>query len=422
MEQEKNLLFLIDEIIKLREFWNANYYARCMKKAPHGGVMRICTPNGFLKYYPFQAWSFIAHTNDKIPYFLINLVDKATTIYQECDLLDIEELMQFCFSGDNWYLGYRLLQTKPEYYDLNNKHSGPLLWSVLTRRERISDYFDIEPRIAAYGLILILIQEKAVIIPDVETIAAHEVLHNPHNKYGLTETDHIEFLRQGFKFQDKYYLYNLFVDTTIGSPTAHMPITFEIITKCIKDVHLFMRCDEQLAVPIPCLFSTDTVDFQKYHGITLVFANIEAIIHKEIVVHIHPELLHKIVIIIKPDSDLNGQFYHVEIEELWNPDKITDEAIMATFIHAKYYPMKKGFSHIDYSINQYDRNTYSAKYAEATNITHIPIDKYGMFHYKVWCVEANHIEVDIWSKLVCATLDEPFREIFLEAFKSESVE
>ena len=34
---KKDLSYLI-EVVKLDSFWNANYYLRSMKKAPHGGI------------------------------------------------------------------------------------------------------------------------------------------------------------------------------------------------------------------------------------------------------------------------------------------------------------------------------------------------------------------------------------------------
>lgn len=418
----KDLFYLIEKVIELPEFWTASYYARCMKKSPHGGVMRIYIPNGYLKYYPFQAWTFVSNNPEEIPYFMIALVDIATTFFAECDQLDIEDLMQFCFSGDNWYLGFRLLHIKPECVELDDQLEGPLLWYVLERKERLSDYYYIEPRYAVYGLILTLLEGNALPIPDVQTIVEHESLLIPHNKYGLTEIREVEFRRQGFVFDKKYFLYNIFIDPTIGSPNARFPLTFEVITKEIEGYRLFMRCDNNLSVPVQHIYSTATVDFQKYHGITISFANIESVLHKEIIVHIHPDLLHKIVVIIKPDYESNEQFFHVEVEELWNPCNISDDTVNATFLHAKFFPTKKAFTHIDFSVNQYDISTYSEKYAESVNATHVPIDKYGTFHYKVWCVEAPQINIETWSKLVCATLDEPFREIFLETFTYATTE
>ena len=69
-------------------------------------------------------------------------------------------------------------------------------------------------------------------------------------------------------------------------------------------------------------------------------------------------------------------------------------------------------------MNKYEADTYIAKYHGAVNQTKIPIDKYGDVHYKVWCVEAPKITIDTWSKLISATLDEPFRAIFYETFKA----
>ena len=148
-------------------------------------------------------------------------------------------------------------------------------------------------------------------------------------------------------------------------------------------------------------------------------SDIDSIIKKQTIVHIHSELLHKIVVIVKPDKENGEGFFHVEIEELWNPSSVKDEYIMAVFLHAKYFPSKRGFTHIDYTINQYDFDTYVAKYLESVNSTMVPIDKYCDVHYKVWCVEADWIAVQTWSHLVYATLDEPFRELFLETYRTE---
>ena len=213
-----------------------------------------------------------------------------------------------------------------------------------------------------------------------------------------------------------YYLYNLFIDTTISSPMDTMPYIFRIISDEIDDINLYLRCDEILATPFSKKFSTATVDSQRYYGINIDFADIDKILNKEIIVHIHPELLHKILIIIKPDIENAERFYHIEVEELWNTDKITDEYILANFIHAKYFSARKAFTHIDFTVNQYNIETYRQKYIGAVNNTGVPIDKYCDIHYKVWCVEAENISITTWSKMICATLDEPFRDIFLEAF------
>ena len=415
---KRDLLYLMDSIVQSQEFWTVNYYLRSMKKAPHGDVVTVSYPNIFLKYYSFQPRTPICHVPEEIPIFMQEIVEYALTVFYECDSVDYEELLQYCFAEDNWYLGFRLLHVKPEYEETNAQQHGLLLWSILGSRKRITDYFDIEPKYALYALILVLVAEKAVHICNVEEIERHEKLRDPHNKYGLSalSDSDVKFLRQGFQVGDIYYLYNIFLDPTIASTSDGMPYTFRIISNEIAEKTLFMRCDENLAVPAEKMLSTATYDLQKFHGITISFANIESILSKEIVVHIHPALAHKLVMVIKPDKEFGNTFYHIEIEQLWAPDTISDEFVMATFVHAKYFPHKHAFTHMDFSINQYEKDIYIAKYTEAVNNTGVPVDKYGDIHYKIWCVEADTIKVETWSKLVSVTLDAPFREIFTEMF------
>ena len=416
MEGKRDLFYLIDKIIQSNEFWKINYYLRSMKKAPHGGVTHVFHPNLYLRHYYFQPHTFVVHEPENIPYFMKEIVEYALSIFRECNDIDYEDLLQYCFSGNNWYTGYRLLHTKSEYEELNNELHGTLLWGVLENHKRLTDYFYIDTQYAMYALVLCLVAEKAITIKNVSEIQEHERLREPHNKYGLTKLDNIEFLRQGFRVDDTYYQYNIFIDPTIASQTDTMPYTFRIIADEIPIKELFMRCDENLSIPYTKMLSTATVDFQKFHGITVDFAHIDALLNKEVIVHIHPALAHKIIMIIKPDKEDGIPFYHIEVEELWCPDTIKDDVVLATFIHAKFFPHKQAFTHIDFSINQYNTDVYIAKYAEAVNETGIPIDKYGDIHYKIWCVEADFIKSETWSKLVCATLDEPFREIFLEMF------
>lgn len=416
MESIKDLSYLIESIASLEEFWIANYYIRSMKKAPHGGVMHIRQPNCFLLHYPFMVWSFVSESGDTIPFFMQSLVQKAVGIYHSCDQIDLEELLQFCFNDDqSWYTGYRLLKAKPDKKAFVDSHPEIILFGAGDAK-CISDYYDISPQIVIYGLILKLIQDKYIVIPSTGIITKHECLREPYNKYGLTKIANAMFLREGFVLENYYYIYNIFLDTSIGNPSAKMPITLELIDE-IKNKEFYMRCDNNLSVPFDKMFSTATVDFQVFHGITLDFCSIEAILSKEIIVHIDPESYNKILVVVKRDHEGDNAFYHIEVEELWEPSRITDSIIMATFIHAKYFPSKAAFTHIDYSVNEYSADIYRAKYTEAVNDTHIPVDKYCDLHYKIWCVEADSISVKTWSHLVCATLDEPFREIFLETFR-----
>ncbi len=416
MDDNKDLSYLIDRIVSSDLFREVNYYFRSMKKQPHGGVARIFHPNVYLKYYTADTFRLFTHEPYNIPYFLTALVEEAYHEYLMSEV-DIEELCWLCFDDDNfWYVGFRLLIPKQEFEEINK--NVPLIWSVISSKSRFQDYFELDNKLLIYALVCYLIKSKMIEIKGIEEIRRYEVLRTPHNKYGLSLVNDAKFLRQGFILDDRYYLYNIFFDTTIGAAIDDVPYTIKIINAEIPKAELYFRCDEKVAVPADKMISTATMDFQKYRGITVDFGDIEKLINKkEIIVHYDPKYLDKVVMIIKPDRDPDGRsFYHIEVEELWNPEKVKDKFVLTNYVHAKYYPDKRIFNHIDFSVNQYSKVIFEDKYRDAMTDTDVPIDRYGDEHYKIWCVESESIEISTWSKLVCATLDEPFRELFIEMF------
>jgi hypothetical protein len=413
---KKDLTYLIDKIVSSDLFWEANYYFRSMKKQPHGGVARIFYPNTYLKHYPTDAFRLFIHKSNEVPYFLSKLIEETYQEYLLCEV-DVEELCWLCFDDDKfWYAGFRLLKPKKEFEELNKK--APILWTVISSKLRFQDYFELDYKLLVYALVCYLIGNKMIEIDGIEEIRKHEVLRTPKNKYGLSLVNEAEFSRQGFVIDESYYLYNIFFDTAIGAATDDVPYTVKIINEEIQNRELFFRSDEKLAVPADKMISTATMDFQKYRGISVDFGDIEKLVNKkEIIVHYDPKYLAKVVMIIKPDRDQESSlFYHIEVEELWNPEKIKDRFVITNYLHAQYYPSKKAFNHIDFSVNQYSKEIFEKKFKDAVMDTEVPIDKYGEEHYKIWCVESNAIEISTWSKLVCATLDEPFRDLFIEMF------
>lgn len=416
MCKKRDLTYLIDKVVDSDLFWETNYYYRSMKKQPHGGVAHIIYPNMYLKHYSAETFRIFAQEPEKIPYFLIELVEMTYQEYLKCEI-DIEELCWLCFDDDDfWYVGLRLLRPKKEYEEVNK--GDPILWSVISSKLRFQDYFEFDYKLLVYALVCYLIKSKMIEIDGITEIYGHEVLRNPHNKYGLSLVNEATFLRQGFIVDGVYYLYNIFFDTTIGDITDNVPFTIKIIDNEIYNKNLFLRCDNKLAVPEDKMINIATMDSQKYRGILVDFEDIEKLVIKnEIIVHYDPNLLDKVVMIIKPDRDRDGcRFYHIEVEELWSLERIRDNFIITNYVHAQYYPGKKAFNHIDFSVNQYSKEIFEEKFRDAVTDTKVPIDKYGDEHYKIWCVESDEIEISTWSKLVYTTLDEPFRELFLEMF------
>lgn len=388
---------------------------RCLKRQPHGGVERIFCPNYFLKYGPTDTLSLFRNHDIKIPAFFNRLVNDELHLWNECHI-DIENLLYFCFDDDNfWYVGHRILKQKPE-----KKMEEPLIWYVIEHKLRFQDYFDLDNiEEILYAFAAYLIHKKRSELISVENIQAHENLKGGHNKYGLNEIYNAKFSRQGFTIDNQYFLYNLFLDTSIGSALSDVPLTIEIL-QSISNAKIFMRCDNNLAVTNGTQVSTATVDAQKFRGINIALADIETLVcKKELVVHYDPETLNKLLVVIKRDIEPDGKTcFHIEVEELWDPEKVCDDVVAVNYLHAKYIPCKGGFNHIDFSVNQYSSVTFRLKYSDAVNKNTVPIDKYADFHYKIWCVESDLISVTTWSALVSATLTEPFRNLFYEMFST----
>lgn len=416
---EKDLSYFIDRVITLDSFWYANYYLRCMKKAPHGGIEYAYTPNFYLKHRPSGTWNLFRQYDGSIPVFLMDLVEDELKIWEECNV-DIEELLSLCFDGDFWYVGFRVLNPKN-----SDKLDATILWNVLNNHLKFSDYFELDnlPEIL-YAFGCYLIQEKMISIQNLQEILKHESLEREPDKYGLSDITTAKFRRQGFEIDGKYYLYNLFLDGSIGESFATMPITVEILSM-LSDVSIKMRCDRNVSVLSEKKIETATMDSQKFRGIQLVWGEIEQLVYgQETVVHGDPDSLHKLLLTISRDKEDGITFFHIGIEELWNPDKLlaNDDIIALNFVHAKYFPSKHIFTHIDFSVNQYKKEIYALKYADASNSQHISVNQYSDIHYKIWCVEGSSIEVGIWSSLVSATLNMPFRKLFYELFPDEEEE
>jgi hypothetical protein len=417
---------LISDIVSTPEFWKINYYLRSMKKAPHGGVFNIEYPNVLLKYYKVPTYLFFT-PGAKIP---APVLDTVKIFHEMIDAanIDTEELLRYCLGIDpddrgNSHNGSRMyIATCGKIITSAGRDEMEHMAAVSDAIEGIisySDNFNIDEERLLLLFIFTLIECFTHRIYDVNEIVSYEKLTLPTDKYGLSDVTDAEFERQGFKLNDKYYLYNIFLDTSIGSPIAYAPKTIEIIRSVKPPVRILTRCDENLAVPYSRMVSTATVDFQKWRGITINFDNITEQMKsgKETIVHFDPQTLHKILVYVKRGANENGEeFYHVNVEQLWNPVIFVgaEDVIITNYIHGTYYPTHEMFEHIDFSVNQYSREIFEAKYRDAEKLTGVSIGEYGNLHYKIWCVRGDHLIPTVWSDLVCSSLDLPFRSIFME--------
>lgn len=421
---------LLQELIEDKEYQTLQYYIRSMKTAPHGGVFHIYRPGMFLSYYPCKTYVFLVPGEDT-PFPIKQYCNKIKPLLS-CENINLEDLLVFCFGVDE------LAKDDPVYGDrvagakLYTATAGKVLvlksqqhcdydeavMNAAYGKTRFTDFFEVDFDRLALVFVCFVLSIDLLHFTELQDITALEKLHPKHDKYGLTKITSASLKRQGFIIWGKYYLYNIFFDTSIGGPTATVPRMIDVYHS-LTNADLFMRCDETLAVPMEEMVSTATVDFQKWRGITLKIDCIEKqnLFEKEVIVHFDPSTMNKLLLIVKPDSALGEKYFHITIEQLWNPDCLpADENIILTnFIHGCYFPNTRVFDHIDFSINQYTRQIYSKKYRDAVSVTSVPIDQYAEQHYKVWCIKGNEITTVKWAELVECTLDEPFRFLFAEA-------
>ena len=412
------------------EFKKLHYYMRCLKKAHHGGVFDNSHQSQFLKYYPIQTYTFLKE-GQAVPYPVVAYKPKLKVQIYNCDV-KIEELLTFCFcvdkenrddlifgttfAGDKIYSamasGVLSLKVAGDYCfeDVGSK--------AVDGQLDFLDYFDYDYSRLLEVFLLFTLRIGVVNFFSIDDVQKLENLDQNSDKYGLTDISSAVFERQGFIIDKNFYLYNIFFDTSIGGPNSNVPLTIEIIKK-IPNAILYMRKDETLSVSSNKIVTSATHDMQKYRGITLNFDSIEMQIkqNKEVIVHWNPANKHKVLVVIRPSETKEHEaYYNIGVEGLWSIDSIctNEDVVITNFIHGCYYPKKKSFDHIDFSVNQYCKDLYLKKYVDSIAKTTISIEQYSNLHYKVWCVKGGYISLQIWAELVMATLDLPFRDLFLE--------
>lgn len=425
---------LLQEISKDNEFTKCQYYMRCLKKAPHGGVFHSSHQSTFLKWYPIQTYPFLSKGRS-VPFPIESYKPTVKRLIEEYSI-SVEELLDFCFCvgrDDDFCRGGDRL-----YVAMASK--------VLSLKEPSSQPFEIMVADAAYGKIkftdffnydfsrlldvflLFCVERNLAEFSKLEDMLAVEQLHEDCDKYGLSDITNADFERQGFTIDNQFFLYNIFFDTSIGSTCARVPKTIEVLEKHQEAaVSFFMRKDTSLSVPADKKVTSASLDMQRWRGITLKFNELEEQIKsgKEVIVHCDPETNHKVLMVIKAaETSDHERYYHFTVEQLWAPESIypEEDVVLTNFVHGCYYPTTHSFDHVDFSVNQYGKELYYKKYLDSVATTSVPIEQYSDSHYKVWCIKGEIISSSLWSELVFCTLDEPFRELFAEILGAEITE
>lgn len=430
-----NMKRLLKEIIDLEEYKYAYYYVRALKKPAHGGRFKNSHQCMFLWYRSCETYDFVKK-GSKVPYPIVKLAKRICTLVKNSNVNN-EEILQFCFSVD----------LKDESSCIFGKHIGgaklnaayssgvlkicddiikdgyeyaDLVCKAVHKEIEFTDYFYIDETNLMKVLACFVLLINLTPIESLNKLREYEHLNENQDKYGLSDITNAEFDRQGFYLEDKYFLYNIFFDISVDNMNCEnpMPSTIEVIKK-IDDskLRVFMRLDENLALPREKAFNRVFIGMERWRGIDLSIDDIPLIEEKQVIVRFNPDSMNKLLLVIKPENNKGTNYFEISVEELWSPSNLyrQEQIVITNFIHGCFYPDMGSFDHVDFSVNQYDRAMYESKYSDTFNNTCIPIEKYGDDHYKVWCIRGENISLSDWSKLVYFTLDSPFRNLFVEA-------
>ena len=427
---DKNFENFINELISSNEFKKLSLYIRAMKLSDRNGTYQI-THEKFLLKYNYTAACFLLQHGEDIPLPLRQIEPYLSSLISKYKISQ-EELLWFSLGiddtlPDDQIFGTRFASNKKfiacfgdVLFPLDSSaNKCDKILKAITGKIEFTNNFRVDNSRLLITFLCFLIDLNLAPFESISDLLSLEEINQEHDKYSLTDVSNAEFDRQGFTYRGIYYLYSIFLNTSIASPTSKAPQIIELFKNLHGPYSIFLRCDKTLGVPESDRVSTAGIGFEKWRGVPLNFANLEESIHfnKEVIVHFAPDTMHKILMVIKPECNNNSdKYYNISIEELWNPNTLEqcDKKILTNFIHGCYYLNNRKFDHIDLSVNEYDRIVYEKKYQDAESQTSVSIEQYSELHYKVWCVRGNDLTLDFWAQCVYYSLSDPFRPLFLE--------
>lgn len=239
---------------------------------------------------------------------------------------------------------------------------------------------------------------------NIEEIVKGEQLTHKKNQYGLSVVNGVVFHNDYFVFENKAYLYNILTNIIPVSFGDVMPGFARVISEQREVGNILLRLDDRLALPEEQAISYSTLNFEKYRGPQFHFKDTLLKTSKTISVHFNGKTMDKLLMVVKQkfDEKENKSFWHIELETLpYRNRESKGKYCITTFLHGMYYPDEDIFTHIDYTKNQYDIDTYLNKYSDCNE--DMPIDTYtssNELHYKIWCIEGGKYSRETWYRLM----------------------
>ncbi|MBT2682784.1 hypothetical protein [Bacillus sp. ISL-37] len=377
-----------------------------------------------LSYYTihlgFPLWRLFTHWVG-IPYYLEKICGQTENILAAIEVTTEEILLYLAQSEKDmsyFYVCNNLLLTNSGL-----KINESVAYDILTFETRLPHEVIIDKQKIICAIVAFTLDTNRFNQWDFRQINSKEKFIYEITDYKLTKVKGIHFYPEGFMYDNKYYLYNIFINRKKINNFDRMPGVFKVLSDSLplNEADFYLRLDERLSVPFSKADITDRVVAERFRGIQFNFNNTRLDNIKSIIVHGDLETFDKLLMVIKKDydRDLEQEFWHIELEELPSVEDKVRDIVCVTFLHGKYYPNDKVFRHMDYIKNQYDYQDYCEKYKDLSN-GNIKIDFYTTkeCHYKIWCVENIEISEETWYKAVYISLGQVYRKLFNEIMEN----
>lgn len=378
-----------------------------------------------LSYYTFHLgfplWRLFEGKWSGVPYYLQAICDETSEILNQSEVSLDEVLLYLANSNSDasyFYVCRNLLATNSGI-----ELSESEIVDILSNRKKLPKEVLIDKEEVSCAVVAYTLDTNRFNKWDFREILPREKFQYKITDYKLTKVTGVEFCPDGLIYDDKYYLYNIFIKRKKKGYFDKMPATFKVLSEYISlnRADFYLRLDERLAIPHSEAIITDRLLSEKFRGLQFNFNDTRLEKKKNIIVHGDLETFDKLLMVIKEDydEDLNEEFWHIELEELpYMENKIRD-IVCVTFLHGKYYPNQRVFKHMDFTKNQYNYSDYQKKYLDTSN-SDTKIDFYTTkeWHYKIWCVENIDISEEAWYKVSNVTLGPVYRKLYDEIMES----
>ncbi|VYU47374.1 hypothetical protein [Clostridium tertium] len=267
--------------------------------------------------------------------------------------------------------------------------------------------------IADINVVLLSLMTNFFNYKDIWEIPLEEIPLDGKDKYKLTNiTNNNSLNYEGVFFLNKFYYYNpIFIDKVTGKDLSVLLDQLNLLSK--KGNSISLRLDETLSVRKEKYKEKVIVHSELYQGEIINLDKIEFPFYRgknETLCVYNPNTMKKIQFKISHRKDSEKW---IEIEEILGlVDGMKNRSVVTKYLHSIFNEEGNNFTHIDGSLNFYDRDNYRVRQSQNINA-------HSDLHEKLWLIEGS-ITIKEWGKLILGFFRDD--ELIFDAFEGNLVE